>query len=70
MLTLFFLEFRFLERFSNSDLNFFDLNIVEPIGSVSPKISTQDRFIVLDGQTGSNLNLICPAQAYPTPVFR
>lgn len=43
---------------------------IEPIGSVSPKINTHDRFSLLDARIGSNINLLCPAQAYPTPVFR
>lgn len=37
---------------------------------MSPKINTHDRFSLLDVKIGSNINLLCPAQAYPTPVFR
>lgn len=44
--------------------------LVEPIGSVSPKINTQDRLTLFDGKILTSINLLCPAQAYPTPVFR
>ena len=44
--------------------------ILEPIGSVSPKINIADRLSVTMGRSDENLSLICPAQAYPTPVFR
>lgn len=45
-------------------------SILEPIGSVSPKINIGDRYSVIEGDNGKNLNLLCPAQSYPTPVFR
>ncbi|XP_073812138.1 Down syndrome cell adhesion molecule 1 isoform X13 [Musca autumnalis] len=46
------------------------LVITEPMGSVSPKVSTGEDVkhtkVALDG----SLSLICPAQAFPTPYFR
>jgi hypothetical protein len=42
----------------------------EPVGSVSPKINTGEALKLLKEKSGDALNLLCPAQAYPTPVFR
>lgn len=47
------------------------LNIfIEPVGSVSPKINAGDDFKHLKGKSKHDLNLLCPAQSYPTPVYR
>lgn len=46
------------------------LSSIEPVGSVSPKIQPGDEFKMLKQRVGASLNLLCPAQAYPTPVFR
>ena len=43
---------------------------LEPIGSVSPKINDADKISVKNGKVGKTINLIAPAQGYPTPVFR
>lgn len=42
----------------------------EPVGSVSPKKNTGDDIKVIWGEVGRNIGILCPAQAYPTPVFR
>lgn len=42
----------------------------EPIGSVSPKINPQDRSTIIDREAGKTLNFLCPAQSYPSPLFR
>lgn len=45
-------------------------SILEPIGSVSPKVNLADELNVLRSPALKTLSLLCPAQAYPTPVFR
>lgn len=47
-----------------------DLLALEPVGSVSPKVTTGEEFKVIRYELAHNLNILCPAQAYPTPVFR
>jgi len=42
----------------------------EPIGSVSPKVNAGEDLKSVKGELKSHVNLLCPAQAYPTPVFR
>lgn len=44
--------------------------IKEPVGSVSPKVNTADEFNVMRSEASKTLSILCPAQAYPTPVFR
>lgn len=43
---------------------------LEPMGSVGPKITTGEDFKHIKGKSGHSLNMLCPAQAYPTPFFR
>ena len=50
-------------------INFKQSYYLEPIGSVSPKVNTGDGTI-FRRESGQSLNLLCPAQAFPTPVFR
>lgn len=42
----------------------------EPIASTKPKIEDLYRFSVQNDESGKALKLICPAQAYPRPVFK
>jgi hypothetical protein len=42
----------------------------EPVGSVSPKKNTGDDIKVIWASEGNNIGILCPAQAYPTPIFR
>lgn len=42
----------------------------EPIGSVSPKVNTGDELNTLRREISKPVSLLCPAQAYPTPVYR
>lgn len=42
----------------------------EPIGSVSPKIHDGDKSVVMQRQNKKAISLLCPAQAYPTPISR
>lgn len=62
------LLFPFLTRNKISHQRF--LSLQEPIGSVSPKVNAVDELNILRGAAGKTLSLMCPAQAYPTPVFR
>lgn len=42
----------------------------EPVGSVAPKINTGENIQVIRGNIGENVDILCPAQAFPKPVFR
>ncbi|XP_054089350.1 cell adhesion molecule Dscam2 isoform X43 [Zeugodacus cucurbitae] len=47
------------------------LVITEPVGSVSPKMTAGDDAIKIPKvASGQSATLMCPAQAYPVPVFR
>lgn len=41
----------------------------EPVGSVAPKLNT-DKINLINFRLGRTSNLLCQAQAFPTPVFR
>jgi len=44
--------------------------IIEPVGSVRPKIVSADKLNVVESATSENATLLCPAQSYPVPSFR
>uniref|UniRef100_A0A1B0GLK3 Ig-like domain-containing protein n=1 Tax=Lutzomyia longipalpis TaxID=7200 RepID=A0A1B0GLK3_LUTLO len=46
--------------------------LFEPVGSVRPKVNMGDKFgfAVVNAEIGTGLNLMCPAQSFPIPVFR
>lgn len=46
------------------------INYQEPVGSVAPKINTAESIQLIRGNNGSSLNILCPAQAFPKPVYR
>nr|NP_001036526.1 down syndrome cell adhesion molecule 1, isoform AD [Drosophila melanogaster]ABI31077.1 down syndrome cell adhesion molecule 1, isoform AD [Drosophila melanogaster] len=46
------------------------LVITEPVGSVAPKISVENRLKNAEARIGSTFTLFCPGQAYPVPFFR
>ncbi|XP_059225655.1 cell adhesion molecule Dscam2 isoform X17 [Stomoxys calcitrans] len=46
------------------------LVITEPVGSVSPKVSTGEDVKHTKVALQESFSLMCPAQAYPTPYFR
>lgn len=55
----------------NSSLNpNSNVESLEPIGSVSPKVNTGDELNTLRRELSKPVSLLCPAQAYPTPVYR
>lgn len=55
---------------SSSCLVLKSLLLSEPVGSVSPKIITGENIQVIRVENGMMTDIICPAQAFPTPVFR
>ncbi|XP_017132744.1 Down syndrome cell adhesion molecule-like protein Dscam2 isoform X32 [Drosophila elegans] len=46
------------------------LVITEPVGSVRPKVTLQDKHQFIDVELSSSYALLCMAQSYPTPSFR
>ncbi|KAI5744433.1 hypothetical protein M8J76_002195 [Diaphorina citri] len=42
---------------------------LEPVGSTKPKVSG-DKIQGLEGTSGSDVTLLCPAQAFPVPFYR
>lgn len=42
----------------------------EPVGAVAPKINTGENIQVIRTLIGDGLNILCPAQSFPTPIFR
>uniref|UniRef100_A0A1B0AGE7 Uncharacterized protein n=1 Tax=Glossina pallidipes TaxID=7398 RepID=A0A1B0AGE7_GLOPL len=52
----------------------FDLSqlciILEPVGSVAPKLTSGDESRIVKIGQQSSATLLCPAQAYPVPFFR
>jgi hypothetical protein len=48
----------------------FFLVALEPVGSVSPKISTGDDLKNVKVRLNESISLMCPAQAFPIPVYK
>ncbi|XP_054089326.1 cell adhesion molecule Dscam2 isoform X19 [Zeugodacus cucurbitae] len=46
------------------------LVITEPVGSVSPRLTSGDKTRNVDIALGASQTMLCPAQAYPVPMFR
>ncbi|XP_070134580.1 cell adhesion molecule Dscam1 isoform X30 [Drosophila bipectinata] len=46
------------------------LVITEPVGTVSPKFPNTQTSSSFTGEAGFSQTLLCPAQAYPAPLFR
>lgn len=46
------------------------MDILEPVGSVAPKVSVADELRNARTHFGRTLSIGCPAQAYPVPAFR
>lgn len=42
----------------------------EPVGSVAPKISVEERLKNAEASVNHTFSLFCPAQSYPVPAFR
>lgn len=61
-------DFRFSKKFLINCINIF---LPEPVGSVSPKINANEENIkILRAPLNQATKLLCPAQAYPVPIFR
>lgn len=45
-------------------------DVLEPVGSVAPKLTFLERFRMMQIQGGSSFNIQCPVQSYPMPVFK
>ncbi|XP_036333517.1 Down syndrome cell adhesion molecule-like protein Dscam2 isoform X25 [Rhagoletis pomonella] len=46
------------------------LVITEPVGSVAPKLTSGDDSRTVKVHGGQSVTLLCPAQAFPVPLFR
>lgn len=46
------------------------MNFAEPIGAVAPKVNAGDDLKSVKAEIRKSVTLLCPAQAYPMPVFR
>lgn len=44
--------------------------ILEPMGSVPPKISIGERRKDAEASVNNSVSIFCPAQSYPVPVYR
>lgn len=51
------------------EMNFGNI-FLEPIGSVAPKVNSGDDLKAVKAELNKSITLLCPAQAYPMPVFR
>lgn len=49
----------------------FDFGIVlEPVGSVKPNVNIGDKGNIANGRVKHQIDLLCPAQAFPVPAHR
>ncbi|XP_055624208.1 cell adhesion molecule Dscam2 isoform X50 [Toxorhynchites rutilus septentrionalis] len=46
------------------------LVITEPLGRVAPKLSSTSKILTVESRIGKTIAMVCPAQAFPVPVFR
>lgn len=44
--------------------------MLEPVGSVAPKVNVGDKLNILSIKRGHITNILCPAQGYPMPAYR
>ncbi|OWR53910.1 Dscam [Danaus plexippus plexippus] len=62
--------FRYLTTHFKVRLQDIPCHYTEPIGSKSPTFSTDDKLSWYVRTLNQSIDLVCPAQAYPVPVFR
>lgn len=43
---------------------------LEPVGSVSPRLTSGDKIRTVDTNLGQSFTMLCPAQSYPVPSSR
>lgn len=51
-------------------MNKFDIACKEPVGHKAPTFATDAHSSSYSRSANTSFALICPAQAYPTPLFR
>lgn len=44
--------------------------LTEPVGAKAPSFSTSAKSSLFFYSAGSNIAILCPAQAFPVPMFR
>jgi len=44
--------------------------LIEPVGSVAPRVNKKDGFSHDSIRQGRTIAIFCPAQAYPVPFYR
>lgn len=42
----------------------------EPVGSVGPRLVSGNDIKVITADGNSSVTMVCPAQAYPVPIYR
>lgn len=50
--------------------NNISLFLLEPVGSVAPKINVADKLGATSARQGHVIDILCPAQSYPMASFR
>lgn len=48
----------------------FSLFALEPVGTVGPRLTSGDESRIVKIDCTKSATLLCPAQAYPVPLFR
>lgn len=43
---------------------------IEPVAANAPKVMTGGDIKVISAEIDQNLNILCPAQGFPTPIYR
>ena len=51
-------------------MSFIPCSFVEPIGSASPKFTSDTKSSTYERVSGSAISVTCPAQGFPLPAFR
>lgn len=57
-------------QFSRPPVYFISIKLTEPMGKVSPKFPTMETGRSFTFSSNTCVTLLCPAQAFPTPLFR
>lgn len=64
------------ENFIESEISilsfhkFYILFNIEPVGSVKPNVNIGDKTNIANIRIHHQINLLCPAQAFPVPAYR
>lgn len=49
---------------------YYKIRLLEPVGSVPPKVNSHAKFDELTIANGATLSILCPAQSFPVPSHR